>query len=113
MPTRSQNGKTIHDNALADIQNADAKTVIATLPADDLADLLHWCGLSHCTDDVCQAARERPKTNVKTKTAAANGGALASSLHNTDEASDDAPSIKLRNTDKATPEKGEEGPHFS
>lgn len=99
MPTRSQNGKTIHDNALADIQNADAKTVIGTLSADDLADLLYWCDLRHCTDDVCQAARERSKTNVKTKTAAANGGS------NT---------IKLRNADVGmTPEEGDEGPQFS
>lgn len=43
MPTRSQIGKTIHDDALADIKNADAKTVIAALSKNDLTELLHWC----------------------------------------------------------------------
>lgn len=100
MPTRSQKGKTIHDNALADIQNADAKTVIATLSANDLADLLHWCDLRHCTDTVCQAAaQEQRKANMKAKAAAANGGS------NT---------IKLRNADVGmTPEEGDEAPQFS
>lgn len=113
MPTRSQIGKTIHDDALADIKNADAKTVIAALSKNDLTELLHWCEKNHCTDDICRAAQEQRKATMKAKATAANGRSITIKLRNDDKASDDAPSIKLRNDDKANPEEGDEGSQFA
>ena len=106
MTPDTNNGKTIHDKALADIQNANAKTVIDALTSDELKDLIAWChqndggnSTTSSNDPVCQAAYNKLKTPTKAKAAAANGGT------NT---------IKLRNADVGmTPEEGDEGPQFS